>query len=96
MSVFKDTEGFQIRVKTNKDLSTASVLRYDVRKPGSSTTVQWTCTVYAGDPTNMTMVYTTQNGDLSSSGNFSIQPYIEKGTYKGHADKALLNVLEHN
>lgn len=63
-------------------LDGASVKKYRIRKPGTTTVIEWEVAFDNGVGDDGWLVYTSQEGDLTPSGRFLGEVYVEKGGYK--------------
>lgn len=68
--------GQEITVKTNRSLSTATLVRLKVKLPDLTTTV-WTPGSY--DVTTGDISYTTSGTDVTQIGEYVVQAYVEVG-----------------
>lgn len=76
--------GQPIRVNCKIDVSGASVMRIEYRKP-SGTKSYWIATAYEDEELGTTtkiQFITTAATDVPESGVWQLQPYVEKGTWK--------------
>lgn len=86
--VFTSTEGLTIILDFGEDISTATSYSIKVQNPDQST-ASWAATI----PTSSTLQFvTTSATNLSASGTYYLQGYIEMGVYKGRSSTVALEV----
>ena len=93
-TIFDDVTGLVIKAKSTQDLSTASVLKYLIRNPAGIVT-EVDCELDPDDLTNKTMMYTCLATDFPEKGKYTIQPYIENVTFKGHGTMFTIRIGQH-
>lgn len=84
--IYVNEIGVTFRVSTGIDLTSASITVLKVKKP-SGALVEWATTVY-GAATNGVLQHVTTSGDLSESGTYTLQAYVELtdgGKYYGES-----------
>lgn len=79
--------GVKLILNTTADISSASVRKIYYKKP-SGTTGSWT----AGEESSTSISYTTTSGDIDEAGKWTLQAYVEKGTWKLYGTEASLTV----
>ena len=87
--IYVDALNVEVRIRMNEDVSLATLVRLDVRKPGG-TVVQWV----AGVTENNVLRYITQSGDLDEAGLYYVQPYLVIGDWADYGTPA--NFKIHN
>jgi len=82
--VYINDAGTVLEASTNKTLTGATTLRFEMTKP-DGTTVNWNATIKAGD--NTVAQYTIQAGDLDQAGVWKGQVYAEwSASQKWHGE----------
>jgi len=78
MRYFKDTVGLAIRLETGQDVSSATNIVFNIRKPNGKK-VTWSGTAYQ----TTKLQYVTQSGDLDVAGWYSVYPTLAIGGWVG-------------
>lgn len=92
MTVYVDEIGTEIRLETDVDLSSATMLKIVGLKP-SGEAIAWNATLYPSDTTQL--YYVTLSGDLDEVGVYPIQAYIEWGA-TSHQYGDLVRLIVHD
>ena len=82
--------GVEINYNCLEDISAATLLQLNYRKPGGDTGF-W---VAVADGTQALKYVTAAIADLDRAGLWRIQPYIELPGFAGHADAKMFRVAE--
>lgn len=77
---YKDDVGYELRVTLSFSLTGAVAAYLDVKKPGASTSVSWTCESTGYDDTTLYYITTSStNGGFDTIGIWTIQPRVVFG-----------------
>jgi hypothetical protein len=87
MAIFIGDIGTKIILDVGLDISEATVRKIKYSKPDGGVG-DWP----AAQETVMSISYITQAGDISISGRWKLQAYIETLTWKRHGEVGMLNI----
>lgn len=88
--IYVGDEGTVIEVDMGEDISTATVTKFYVYKPGG-TTATWTATIYNSNY----LRYTIVTDDLDEAGTYYVQPYLEfPSGWKGKGETVNFKVYD--
>lgn len=98
MDIHVDDYGTIIRATivedgTALDISTATVKKFYIQKPGTTSPDEYTAEFYT-DGSDGIIQYTTEDGDLDTVGLWKIQAYIEMTGWVGRSDIVGFKVKE--
>lgn len=86
--IYKGAEGVEFLIDMQTDLTAASNLRFNVKKPDGTTAV-WSA-VLSG---STKIKYISVAGDLDKVGVYKLHPYAEIGLFKGNGDPIAVEVF---
>jgi len=85
--IYVDTVGLIIEIDMGEDLTGATGLAFEVKKPDDSLD-SWTPSIYDSNY----LRYTTQNGDLDKPGIYKIQPKFTLSGWTGPCNTVVILV----
>ncbi len=88
--IYKGAVGLELRLDVGQSIGSATSLKIKVEKPDGSK-VEWVAAQY----NSTTLNYVTVAGDLSQSGKYVLQSYVEWGETSKHLGQSVsLTVFE--